>query len=69
MRLLNIKQVAERLGVVPITVRRMSERGEFIEPVQITARRVGFEESEFTTWLASRPRGKLKQPEHLASLV
>jgi predicted DNA-binding transcriptional regulator AlpA len=69
MQLLNTKQIADRLGVVPITVRRMAERGDFIKPVQITSRRIGFDEGEFIAWLAARPRGKLKQPEQLASLV
>ncbi|MGV8955309.1 MAG: helix-turn-helix transcriptional regulator [Cypionkella sp.] len=68
MNLLSIEQVAERLGVSTMSVRRMIERGEFIDPIQISPRRVAFDAHEIAAWLALRPRGKMRQPAHLAPL-
>jgi excisionase family DNA binding protein len=67
MKLLSINEVAGRLGVGAMSVRRMIDRGEFIPPIQVSPRRVAFDENEVAAWVASRPRGKLQQPSHLAA--
>lgn len=60
MKILSLEQVAHDLGVGASTVRRMIDRGEFVAPVAISARRIGFVEAEVSDWLATRPRGPSK---------
>ena len=38
------------------TLERMVDRGEFVQPVQITPRRVMFDEAEVDAWLENRKR-------------
>ncbi len=58
MRVLSLAETSKRLGLGERTLRRMSERGEFIAPVQISTRRVGYIEAELERWLERRPKGK-----------
>ncbi|HEX7650724.1 MAG TPA: AlpA family phage regulatory protein, partial [Noviherbaspirillum sp.] len=58
----SIDEVAQRLGLATMSIRRMIDRGEFISPIQVSPRRAAFNEAEVDAWLASRPRGKFPQP-------
>lgn len=58
-KLISFGAVAERLGVAQNTVRRMVDRGEFIQPLILSERRVAFSESEVDEWISRRPRGSL----------
>jgi hypothetical protein len=49
-------QCARRAGVSLATWRRILERGEGPEVVQLSARRCGVRESAFLQWLDSRTR-------------
>lgn len=67
MNFLSIDEVANRLSVSVRSVRRLIARGEFIEPVRVTPRRIRFGEAELNTWAASRARGTLPHPPQLVS--
>lgn len=55
-RLLTFAEVCDRVGGVNrSTIWRWLRSGEFVLPVQLGRRRVGFWASEVDAWLASRP--------------
>lgn len=62
MTLLKIAEVAKRVGLSAMSIRRMVDRGEFVKPIQISPRRIGFDADEVAAWLANRPRGKFQYP-------
>jgi prophage regulatory protein len=64
-KLLSFPSVAAKLGVGENTVRRMLERGEFVQPLVVSPRRVAFRESEVDAWIAARPKGRLACPRSL----
>lgn len=53
-RILTIKQVSAALGITRVTLYKMRKRGEFINAVQVSERRIGFREADFQHWLSSR---------------
>lgn len=61
-KLIAYSEVATRLGLGENTVRRMVDRGEFVQPLILSPCRVAFREDEVDQWLANRPRGKLAAP-------
>lgn len=60
MRVIGYAAVIEKLGGDDGPCRRtlelMVERGEFVAPVQVTPRRIGFIEAEVDAWIESRKR-------------
>lgn len=54
MHILNLKAVANVLGVSLGTVRNMMTRGDFPSVVKISERRVGVDAAELATWIESR---------------
>ncbi len=66
MKLLSIDEVADRLGLSVMSVRRMVARGDFIKPIQVSPNRIRFDEDEMAAWAANRPRGILPHPPQLA---
>lgn len=54
-RLLNVDDLAERLGTTPNSVRIMRARGQLPKAVK-QGKRVRWLESEFTEWLRNLPR-------------
>lgn len=62
MKLIPIPAAAEQLGLSPNTLRRMIDRGEFIDVIQISPNRVAVSEDDLDVWIASRPRGWLTHP-------
>lgn len=61
-KLITFAQVAAKLGVGESTVRRLVLRGELVQPLILSARRIAFVEAEVDAWIASRPRGHLAPP-------
>ena len=55
-RIFRLPEVLARTGLGRSTLYGMMERGEFVRPVRLGARAVGWRESELTDWLAARPR-------------
>lgn len=66
-KLISIAEVAQRLGIHKASIHRMLGRGEFVAPIQVSPRRVAFDEGEVDAWVASRPRGALQRPAHLSA--
>lgn len=58
MKLLSFNEASKRVGVNPATVRRLLGRGEFVQPLVLSPRRVAFIEDEVDAWLLARPRVK-----------
>ncbi|MBU1347523.1 MAG: AlpA family phage regulatory protein [Alphaproteobacteria bacterium] len=56
-RLLPWARVQEIAGISRTTAWRLQKTGEFPEPVQISAQRVGWWESELTAWKARKAAG------------
>ena len=55
-RILRLPEVLSRTGLGRSTVYAMMEKGEFLRPVRLGARAVGWRESDLADWLAARPR-------------
>jgi prophage regulatory protein len=55
-RIIRLPEVLARAGLGRSTLYAMMERGEFVRPVRLGARAVGWRESEVADWLAARPR-------------
>lgn len=60
MKLINYEATRRKLDATKPpsrrTVERMVKCGEFVQPVQITPRRVMFDEAEVDAWLEARKR-------------
>lgn len=54
IRILKIKLVAEMTGLSATHIRRLVDRREFPAPVELSAGRVGWVESEIQGWIGSR---------------
>jgi excisionase family DNA binding protein len=54
MHMLTIQEAANRLGISRLTVNAMRRAGEFAPEIQLSRRRVGFLETDFDEWIASR---------------
>ena len=54
-RLLRVREVLRIVGVSRATLYEMVRRGAFPAPVRISARAVGWKQSEVQRWLPSRP--------------
>jgi prophage regulatory protein len=50
-RMLNIKEVAERVGVCPDTIRNRVNDGSFPPPKRPSKRRIGWLESDVQAWM------------------
>ena len=55
-RIIGRKEMCKKIGVGETTLWRMVKRGDFPPPLQISPRRVGWEEGEGDTYIESRPR-------------
>lgn len=55
-KIIGKKEMCKKLGVGETTLYRMVKRGDFPAPIQISPRRVGWEENEGDTYIDSRPR-------------
>ena len=53
-RYLTLKEVRERTGLGRMTIYRAMARGDFPPSFQLTARRVGWKESDVERWIATR---------------
>jgi predicted DNA-binding transcriptional regulator AlpA len=62
VNLISFSATARKVGVGENTLRRMIGRGEFINAVQVSPRRIAFIEAEIVAWVATRPRGPLPRP-------
>ena len=60
MQLITYEDVRAKLGgdkgPSERTIRRMVDRGEFVQPIQVSRGRVMFDAAEVDAWLASRRR-------------
>jgi len=56
MNILSYKEVIKRTGLSRTTIWRLERQGKFPKAQQLSQRRVGFVEQEFTEWQTSRPR-------------
>jgi len=52
--ILRHKHLTERLGLSKSTIYRLLAEGHFVTPIRLSARAVGFLESDIDAWLASR---------------
>lgn len=64
MRLIDIKAVADKLGVSSRTVHRLVAAGDLPKPVKLAERSQRWIEAEVDDWLASLPREKCQTPFH-----
>jgi len=55
-RILRMKEVRQTTGLSSPTIWRERRAGRFPEPVQITARLIGWPESVIRTWIAEKKR-------------
>jgi len=58
-RLLRPAVVADRLGISLPTLWRMRRRGDFPEPIKITAATVGYIERDVDAWIEARAAKRL----------
>lgn len=56
LELLTLEQVAAKLTISLRTLRRMIDRDEFIQPMQITRRRIAFRRDQVDAWIESQGR-------------
>jgi excisionase family DNA binding protein len=61
MQMLTTRELAERLGVGELTLRRWRKRGALPPPIRLPGRRLGWPREEIESWLASRPRAGERQ--------
>lgn len=54
MKLLSIRDAADKAGISVSTLKRLLAGGEFPAKIKITERRVGFVESEVDAWIEAR---------------
>jgi prophage regulatory protein len=54
LRVLTLKEVAERTSLPRTTIWRRRRAGDFPEPIQLTPGRIGWPEEEIDAWLAKR---------------
>ena len=59
LRVLNVQQVADLLGLAVRTVWRMSTDGDFPTPVRLSPKRVGWRLGAVEQWLDERQREAL----------
>ncbi len=52
--MLRLREVCQRTGISKSQVHRLVDRGDFPQPVKLSARAVAFVESEVETWLQAR---------------
>ena len=55
-RIFRLPEVLARTGLGRSTLYAMMERGEFVRPVRLGTRAVGWRESDLAAWLGARPR-------------
>ena len=55
-KILRLPEVIARTGCSRSTVYRMIGKGEFVRPVQLSERNIGFHEKEVAQWIQSRQR-------------
>ena len=55
-RMLNVREVAERVGLHRSTIWKKVRAGEFPPAYELSENKIGWPESEITTWLVNRPR-------------
>ena len=55
-RIFRLPEVLARTGLGRSTLYSMVERGEFVRPVRLGVRAVGWRESDLAEWMAARPR-------------
>ena len=65
MKVLNKKQVVEKIGLSPSTIWRRIRAGDFPESLMLTPGKVGWYETDIDQWLESRPRGIAELPPNL----
>ena len=53
MKILSVRQVAEKTSVSMPQIRRMSAAGEMPKPIKISQSRLGWSEVEVNSWLYS----------------
>ena len=57
MRILRLDELTERTGLSRTTLWRLERANEFPKRIQLSRNSVGWDESEISKWLSSRPRG------------
>ena len=55
-RMLNVREVVERVGLVRSTIWKQVRAGTFPAPHELAENKIGWPESAITAWLDSRPR-------------
>ncbi len=55
-RMLNAREVVERVGLHRSTIWKKVRAGTFPAPIELADNKIGWPESTITAWLDSRPR-------------
>jgi len=57
MKILNLKEVIEKIGLSTTTIWRLERKGEFPKRIKLSPNRRGWEDTQIQEWMATRPRG------------
>jgi prophage regulatory protein len=57
MKILNLKEVIEKVGLSTTTIWRLERRGEFPKRIKLSPNRRGWEDTQVQEWVDTRPRG------------
>jgi prophage regulatory protein len=57
LKALSIKQVSEKLGLSKSQIRRMVDKRQFPNPVQLSENRIGWLNTQIDEWLLSKTKG------------
>jgi prophage regulatory protein len=57
MKVLNLKEVIEIVGLSTTTIWRLERKGDFPKRIKLSPNRRGWEDAQIEEWMDTRPRG------------